>query len=436
MKLVSFFVLMAFIGLRSNGQEGDFYLGKRRYPFINYQSNSLSFPGDSGLFDALYSKYDSIILFGKGKLNIIHIGGSHIQADVYSHQVRKRMQTIQFGTNGGRGFVFPYSIAKTNTPSNYKVRYTGNWTYSKNTRRKSGYELGLSGVTVRTNSNLASIRIDPNQDSSLVYSFNQVRVYHPPSEHELHILSNDSLVAGTYIDSLGYSVFKLPSNMKDLHIKISRPQSESGSFDLYGISLDSDSPGVVYNSIGVNGAHLSSYLKCKLYELHLKSLQPDLVILSIGTNDGNTRYFDKSKYKNEYRQLIRRTLAAAPQTKVMLTVPNDCYLYKKYINQNTAIIKEVIFELAKEFDCAVWDFYTIMGGLNSSQTWYNYHLMKYDRIHFNRAGYHLKGELFFSAFLKSWEKELPVRKEAYFRAPKPIELQLETANKSQISPSH
>ena len=88
----------------------------------------------------------------------------------------------------------------------------------------------------------------------------------------------------------------------------------------------------------------------------------------------------------------------------MLTVPNDSYLYKRYVNANTAEMRKIIYRLAGEYGCAVWDFYSIMGGLNSAQAWYSLKLMQYDRIHFTRQGYALKGELFFSAFLKAWEK--------------------------------
>ena len=55
------------------------------YEFIHYDKNKLYFPGDSGKFERFFYKIDSIILWGKGKLRIVHIGGSHIQADVYKH---------------------------------------------------------------------------------------------------------------------------------------------------------------------------------------------------------------------------------------------------------------------------------------------------------------------------------------------------------------
>ncbi len=88
-----------------------------QYDFIHYDLNKFAFFDDSSHFTELFSKYDQLVSKGEGKLKIVHIGGSHLQADIYSDRIRKRLQTFQPGSNGGRGFVFPYTIAKTNNPT-------------------------------------------------------------------------------------------------------------------------------------------------------------------------------------------------------------------------------------------------------------------------------------------------------------------------------
>ncbi|NJO91502.1 MAG: hypothetical protein HC831_22980 [Chloroflexia bacterium] len=66
----------------------------------------------------------------------------------------------------------------------------------------------------------------------------------------------------------------------------------------------------------------------------------------------------------------------------------------------------MIYEVAREKDCGVYDFYEVMGGFNSSSIWYKENLMVRDRIHFNREGYLLKGDLFFNAFIKAYDNHL------------------------------
>ncbi len=410
MRKINIILSLKLISLVSlvQAQTGDYFLGLKQYPFIKYEKNTIITPADSNYLEGLYDKFDQIINYGEGKINIIHIGGSHIQADIYTNQIRKRFQSLQYDMNGGRGMVFPYRIAKTNNPSNYRVSYTGNWEYSKNTQYKRTGVLGLSGISVTTMDKRASIKIDPNPDSLKSYTFTQVKIFHSLSSYQINIITQDSVYKGIYDSIYGYSTFTVKESCV-LNVSFSIADSINEQISVYGISLENDDPGVVYHAIGVNGAKLKSYLGCEYYSQHISALNPDLVIFSIGTNDGNTRYFDSDKYYSEYERLIELTKIAVPNAYIMITVPNDCYMYKRYVNPNTQKLRSEIFTLAKKNNYAIWDLYSIMGGLNSSMEWYRYGLMRYDRIHFNRQGYLLKGDLFVTAFLKGWERNLASR---------------------------
>jgi lysophospholipase L1-like esterase len=406
--------ILGMLFLSSFGQQGDYFLSIKQYPFIKYSDNKISFPSKGNGFEDLYQKLDSIILLGEGKLNIVHIGGSHIQADIYTHQIRKHLQSLQYDLKGARGLIFPFTIAKTNNPWNYKVRYTGNWSFCKNTQYKRTCTLGLTGMSITTSSPKASISIDINSDSTTNYTFSQVKIYHSPSNYLLKIPIGDSAYTGHYNYDGGYTTIEVPLSNK-LYLELQNTDTIADDITLYGLLLDNNDPGIVYHSIGVNGAKLESFNYCELYAEQLKSLNPDLVIFSIGTNDGNTKHFNAQKYHDEYVQLINKTKQAAPNADILITVPNDVYYYKRYVNENTPLLRKEIYSIAKKYNYGVWDFFDIMGGLNSSQTWYNYGLMKYDRIHFNAQGYYLKGDLFVTAFLRSWEKNLSYRYNQHFQ---------------------
>ncbi len=413
MKGIASFIIFTLTIVVAKGQTGDYYLGGKQYLFIKYNENKILFPGDSESFEKIYRKLDSLVIFGQGKINIVHIGGSHIQADIYTHQIRKQFQYLQHDLNGGRGLIFPYRVAKSNNPSNYKISYSGSWEYCKNTQRNRDCDLGLNGYAITTTGKTASLLINPNGDEEIKYHFNSVRIFHSPSEYEMLVQCNGSCYEGSYDSISGCSLFSVPESNR-LKIKLSRNDTVPGKITIYGISLDSDDPGLVYNAIGVNGARLSSYIESELYGQHLAAINPDLIIFSIGTNDANTRYFDSEKYRIEYTRLIEISKHAAPNAAILITVPNDCYYYKRYVNKNTPLMREEILKIASKYNYGVWDFYSIMGGLNSSQTWYNYGLMRYDRIHFNHDGYFLKGNLLFSAFLRGWEQNLASRTSQYF----------------------
>ena len=110
--------------------------------------------------------------------------------------------------------------------------------------------------------------------------------------------------------------------------------------------------------------------------------------------------FKPEEYKKNLEGMMKIVLEANPKCAILLTVPNDCYYRRKYPNKNTARQRDVIIELAKEYNAGIWDFYGFMGGLGSSYTWKNASLMRSDLVHFTKEGYHLKGELYIDAFLK------------------------------------
>ena len=78
-------------------------------------------------------------------------------------------------------------------------------------------------------------------------------------------------------------------------------------------------------------------------------------------------------------------------------------IIKRYANKNALDVKDAMFEMGKKYNAAVWDMFTVMGGLESITTWRDNGLAKTDLIHFTRAGYTLISDLFFSAFVFWWQ---------------------------------
>jgi len=401
------FTLFLFSIPITNYAQSDYPLEISYYEFINYNKNKFIFPRDSADFERFFSEMDTIIQRGEGKLSIVHIGGSHIQADVYSGRTRERLQTFYPGMNGGRGSVFPYKISKTNTPRTYYASYSGNWTSCRNVEYKKTCNRGLSGITALTSDSSASVSLKLRNDSLVDYYFDRIRVFHSMDSNTFTpILDSVNVIKVEQNFELGYTLFILDKEYTAFSLKFLEENSTNKEFELYGISLENEDPGFIYHSIGINGASFSSFLRCNLLEKHLKALKPDLVIISLGTNDAYTTKFKPEFYKANYKKMIDKIRAVAPQTAILNTVANDSYLFRRYPNKNTKLAAKVIYEVAKENDCGVYDFYEVMGGFNSSSIWYKENLMVRDRIHFNREGYLLKGDLFFNAFIKAYDNHL------------------------------
>lgn len=405
-KIVLFFLLV-YSGGKSFSQDSYPY-DLPQYNFINYSSNKLIFFGDSSAYKLLFEKFAKLATKGEGQVNALHLGDSHIQADIFSGRIRERLQTFVPGLIGGRGFVFPYTVAKTNNPKNYKTTYTGKWDYCRNVERTKTCELGLSGISVSTSDTLASITIVLDRNNQPVYDFNRVKVFHSmdSSCFDLELNGNKGDVRSEAHQTLGFTEFFLDDYTDSLQLIFIRNTDAQTTFTLHGLSLETSDPGVVYHSIGINGANVNSFQGCALFSQHLQTIMPDWIIISFGTNDGYVVKLDTQLFEKNFINLIDLMRESFPETPILLTVPADNYRYRKTPNTNTELTRNMMMRIAQSKNCAVWDLYSIMGGFKSVCEWQKENLAASDKLHFTSAGYKLQGDLLFTAFLKSFDNFL------------------------------
>ncbi|CAN5227999.1 hypothetical protein BH09BAC1_BH09BAC1_08340 [soil metagenome] len=383
-----------------------------KYPYVKKDYNiMLGSDSSKGNSFGFWPLLDSLLEFKDFRINVLHFGGSHIQADIYSNLIRDSMLTIlDAGMAGPRGLIFPFTIIKTNNPSNYKVKYTGTWQGHRSAVSYHTGTWGLTGITATTTDTLATISIKIS-GSSASGPFTQVKVLCDTAcAYTVEFQPWDNISNIEYHRALGYYTFLLLEPTDSLHLVIRKADSTSTKpFELYGIILENEQPGIVYHSIGANGASFKSNFKATLFQQHLVEVNPDLVIVSIGTNDSFDGDFTEESYMARYDTFIQMIRAVNSNAQFILTVPNDSYFKRKYPNLNTAKIESAIYKLAIKYDALVWDCYKIMGGLRSARVWMTAGMMKKDLIHFTHQGYLLKGELFWDAFMRSYQNYLATK---------------------------
>ena len=62
-------------------------LSSKQKSLINFGANTLQYADSSKTFHKFFEKLDRVYKGEKQKLHIFHIGGSHIQADIYSNKI-------------------------------------------------------------------------------------------------------------------------------------------------------------------------------------------------------------------------------------------------------------------------------------------------------------------------------------------------------------
>ncbi|MFV0269582.1 MAG: GDSL-type esterase/lipase family protein [Draconibacterium sp.] len=412
-KVVCFFFALFIVSqLAAVAQEKAYFYRVNPYNFIRYDLNEMHFPGKRTSIDCFYSKLEKQLTSGEGRINIVHIGGSHIQAGTFSGQMRNRFQTLNGEMNAGWGYMFPYRISRTNSPFGYYIRHTGSWQSFRNVESRKSGTLGVGGMSATTNSTKAELTILLEKENTLDYRFNQFRVYYE-NKGKNYELSVDPAILDTVSAGDGYLDFALNTYVDSLTLSLTRKSGSTRSFTLFGITTESAPNGIMYHSIGVNGAHVPAYLRCQLFETQLAELKPDLVILGIGINDAYGRRFSQDRFEDHYDQLIDEIKRAAPDAAIVFTTNNDSYLYRRYVNKNGEKVRESMFRMAAKYNAGVWDMFSVMGGLNSIVLWQKNQLAQSDKIHFTREGYLLIGDLFFNAIMQDFEHYLGARKEVY-----------------------
>ena len=379
-------------------------------PFAHLDHNKIIYSGDSLAMERFFQKMDSVIFFGEGNLSIMHIGGSHVQAGMFTQQFRDNLLSISTDLIGGQYFVFPFSTGGTNNPSHYIVRSTGTWTYCRNAvRRETDKRMGLAGAAITTNDSTATVSILTKErypsDLPPDYDFNKVTVIgFSETENVTPVVSyNDTTFQGQYDERKSTYTFSLPDFTDSICIRF---DSVPGEFTLTGILLENDMPGISVHGVGVNGAKVSSYLRCDDFERDLELIRPDLIIFGIGINDASEKDFEKNTFKRNYNELIKVIKHVNPDCALLFITNNDSYKRDKTkkkthyeVNPNGEIVEEAFMELGKKHDAAVWNQFDIMGGLESMQAWEEAGLAKKDKVHFTNEGYRLLGDLLYNALI-------------------------------------
>jgi lysophospholipase L1-like esterase len=347
------------------------------------------------------------------KINIIHIGDSHIQADYLTHIVRRKLQE-QFG-NAGRGLIVPGRVAGTNEPFNIQTSSTITWKAKRILYVDQPLPIGIGGITINTNQPDAKLYVYMN-DLWLDYSFNVVTLFFLKDITSFNFSVKDTANAelgfiGPFTDEpfVNYSRIILPYAVGGMSMSTLQSNPEQIQATIFGINLENSKPGILYHAIGVNGAKYAHYNAAMYFAKQTPALKPDVFIISLGTNEAlDYPYLDKNFYQH-IDKLILSLRENNPLAKFILVTPVDAFRRKTRINPGIVKIREQIIQYAVENGLAFWDMYRALGGEHSADAWRKSGLLRSDGIHFTKDGYEYQGNLLYHALMKGYNQYVPLR---------------------------
>ena len=323
------------------------------------QNVSVLFPFWVGL-DSLRSGKDTV-------LTIVHLGDSHIQAGHYTGKVMRLFQS-QFG-NAGRGWIAPFKLGRSNEPDDYFITSTvKEWISGRCVQSKKKCPIGLGGIGIQSISPSINMNVHIAPNNGAGYSFNQALFYRgdkampmlPTGPHKDSIqtsLGTHSILSGILVDT-----FRAVSQIDTLLLHSTRRKQgtdellPASSFKnlYYGFSLTNGSSGILYHSVGVNGAMYVNYTDSN-YVRQLALLNPSLLVVSLGTNETFGRRFNTNEFAGQIKAFVSLVKKYMPETAILLTTPPECYK-RTYVNKkrtyvrnaNTELAAKAILKVAKE----------------------------------------------------------------------------------------
>ncbi len=342
--------------------------------------------------------YETLVAGQARQLHILHIGDSHLQADMLTGRARDLWQDPALGGlgAGGRGLVFPYTLARTNNPWNYRVTTTGAWQPHRSAIPSHHASWGVAGLSATTTTPGVTFTVQLTGATAARSPLTRVRVFYPVDDSAsftLALLDSANILRYSRNGAGGFAEWTLRAPVTAVAFQVKQTRPQQRHLTVQGLSLDNEQPGVVYSVAGGNGATVDSYLRCGRLCPQVSALKPDLVIVSLGTNDIFGGSFDSVAFRRSYGTLLMELTRAAPRASILLTTPGETFRNGRPNGARTATVTRIIRGLADEAGVAVWDFFSLMGGTGSIRDWNNLGLAQRDYVHYTLRGYHLQADL-------------------------------------------
>jgi lysophospholipase L1-like esterase len=350
---------------------------------------------------------------GDESLRVLQLGDSHTGGDYFTQALREHLQQ-RFGS-AGIGWLTP-GYVKNQRSAQVLMRMSGQWKTRISHGEPDNFPLG--GV-VNQASPGASMEIVPKIPLSgllrvsiwsrrpanatvggwkLTFPDGEVRDLPAPS-------------------SADWQVSYVMGNGAELNSLFLRPSGNPP--ELGGIAVDTISPGVTVDAVGIVGAtqKVITQWQPEALKKQLGWRQPDLLILSYGTNEAFDTKFDTEAYRSDLHQTIRQLRTAAPHAVILLVgAPNAGkktgygeHMGCKYdLPIALHAVQTIQRQVAEEERLMYWDWAAAMGGVCAMQqfTETNPPLARPDLIHFTEEGYARSGKSLFNALMDSYKKSM------------------------------
>jgi lysophospholipase L1-like esterase len=258
-------------------------------------------------------------------ITILQLGDSHTSADFLTGELRRRLQE-SYG-NGGSGYVTAGRPHIGVLSSTLRISVSQGWTYQALQRSEEVGEFWMSGfntVASQAGETLSFVSERPE-----IFDVIEIEAVRRPGGGTFDI-KLDGNVEGSF-DLAGQKVEpvvirlvpdKGPTNqVRDITLTT---RSE-GTVSIASVAIYNTHAGLTYNSVGYPGATIDilNKLDNRLFVSNLHRLNPQIVVLSFGSNEADKASLDIPAYAEKYRKVIAKIRAALPAVAIVMIGPPE-----------------------------------------------------------------------------------------------------------------
>jgi lysophospholipase L1-like esterase len=337
----------------------------------NGQTPAISavFVDDANSLDPFFAALWELEQGKGGVVTILHYGDSPTTADLITGDVRAQLQS-RFG-DAGRGYSL---IAKPWAWYGHRgVEISGDgWKMRTGVGLMREGIYGLGGAAFEGQSGAWSkFRLTESQQTAV-----DVEYLAKSGGGSFAVEADDRRIAeqttNAETQSVAWVHVELPPGTKLVSIK-----PTSGAVTLFGADLRRGASGLLYDSLGLNGATttvVARVLQPTLWKEELAHAAPALIVVNYGSNESSFAAFVHKQYAAELRLAIQRLRQAAPGVPILVMSPMDRG-ERSGLNdiQTMSTIPEIVAiqrQVAAETHCAFFDTYNAMGGNGTMARWF------------------------------------------------------------------
>lgn len=345
---------------------------------------------------------------------ILHYGDSTIASDYISGTARRRLQA-RFG-DSGHGFILIANPWEWYFHNDVFHASSGEWNASRLAGPWASDGLyGLGGVSFSSyGGGVAWFGTATHGDFGRRVERFDIYYLEQPGGGELEFAIHGGPIEkiSTRGDSKISRVYSVRTT--DGESKLRLRAAGGGPVRVFGVALERDESGVVYDALGSHAAMAIYWQRQNRahWREQLKLRDPALVILQYGTNESEASTFDAREYERALGELVDEVIEVTQGASVLLVAPLDRATYKEgKLAVHPLIVDLVTIQrrVALAHGAAFWNTFEAMGGEGAMIAWVHARpeLGGADLTHPTPLGAEVLGNMMANAMIRALETQKP-----------------------------